>query len=589
MKIVQAQMAPIASHVPTPLCDFIYWILQKDPKDRPKIKDILNDRYIRQKLEEHEFDVPDDLRHNELSDRIGLSNSSIISPETMSVTIKGNTGIASVTASNNNQDETVKVAQNNFVNTNDKTKISVPNPAKRTTSSSSTPKSADSTKKLNEVRGTRVRGNRSDAKISSQKARERHQIKSSPSMTKNVVNVVDLESDSKHDNTLVTNNIRRGSKQDFNWDEAKRLLDDIAEKQSKETISYNDDNNDDDDNEYNIEHDNEHNQILDDHDIQHVEEYEEDYEHDNDFEGHDELVSDQQLQQVNELSLLDGEAIMETTGRPMSSRRGSSDSMSLSGSIQKYNEFKQSDNWKIESVHTPDEKDSGNVRGSDYKSEFRRSIVKQLDADFLSGLEELTQLTNDEKNARNADYEDDDEGTVDPHLLHENSELWKSLWSQGRGILNTDRHVDADYFEVGHQDENDATGKSEIEEKTNDVVEEKVQPSVSEAKSLSKVRKIKLLEGLVEDARGRSQTKLGEVVFQRVYDLLSEMMYAPVAKSEDTEDSGIIDRTELQELEKTLSDRFNGAKELMCEVVFDIKKLLAIESSLDRLKESNKK
>lgn len=87
----------------------------------------------------------------------------------MSVTIKGNTGIASVTASNNNQDETVKVAQNNFVNTNDKTKISVPNPAKRTTSSSSTPKSADSTKKLNEVRGTRVRGNRSDAKISSQK------------------------------------------------------------------------------------------------------------------------------------------------------------------------------------------------------------------------------------------------------------------------------------------------------------------------------------------------------------------------------------------------------------------------------------
>ena len=43
MKIVQAQMTPISPHVPTPLCDFINWILQKDPKDRPKIRDILND------------------------------------------------------------------------------------------------------------------------------------------------------------------------------------------------------------------------------------------------------------------------------------------------------------------------------------------------------------------------------------------------------------------------------------------------------------------------------------------------------------------------------------------------------------------
>lgn len=66
-------------------------------------------------------------------------------------------------------------------------------------------------------------------------------------------------------------------------------------------------------------------------------------------------------------------------------------------------------------------------------------------------------------------------------------------------------------------------------------------------------------------------------------------MYAPVAKSEDVEDAGVseLDREELQELEKTLSERFHGEKELMCEVVFDIKKLLAIESSLDRLKYSS--
>lgn len=43
MKIVQAQMAPILPHVPPELRELILWILQKDPKDRPKIKEILND------------------------------------------------------------------------------------------------------------------------------------------------------------------------------------------------------------------------------------------------------------------------------------------------------------------------------------------------------------------------------------------------------------------------------------------------------------------------------------------------------------------------------------------------------------------
>jgi hypothetical protein len=42
-----------------------------------------------------------------------------------------------------------------------------------------------------------------------------------------------------------------------------------------------------------------------------------------------------------------------------------------------------------------------------------------------------------------------------------------------------------------------------------------------------------------------------------------------------------------QELERLLFERLNGAKELMCEVVFDIKKLLAIECSLDQLISAN--
>ena len=82
----------------------------------------------------------------------------------MSLTVRGNTGAVS---ENIVVDSTVKVAQNNFVNTSEKTKASIPVQPKRAPSNA-TSRSSDSTKK-NELRGTRVRGNRADAKISSQK------------------------------------------------------------------------------------------------------------------------------------------------------------------------------------------------------------------------------------------------------------------------------------------------------------------------------------------------------------------------------------------------------------------------------------
>jgi hypothetical protein len=43
MKIVQAQMTPVEAHVPLVFRKLIEWILQKDPKDRPRINDILNE------------------------------------------------------------------------------------------------------------------------------------------------------------------------------------------------------------------------------------------------------------------------------------------------------------------------------------------------------------------------------------------------------------------------------------------------------------------------------------------------------------------------------------------------------------------
>lgn len=43
MKIVQAQMAPVQNHVHPELREVILWLLQKDPKSRPKVKEILCD------------------------------------------------------------------------------------------------------------------------------------------------------------------------------------------------------------------------------------------------------------------------------------------------------------------------------------------------------------------------------------------------------------------------------------------------------------------------------------------------------------------------------------------------------------------
>jgi hypothetical protein len=125
----------------------------------------------------------------------------------------------------------------------------------------------------------------------------------------------------------------------------------------------------------------------------------------------------------------------------------------------------------------------------DYKSDLRRTIAKQLDSDFLSNLDDLTQLTH--AGAEGHDDDDDDTGTVDPNELHENSALWKSLWSQGRGILNTNRHVDSDDL----SDEEDDEGKEDHEDGKNDqetITQQEKTRRKSEVISLSRARKIKV-------------------------------------------------------------------------------------------------
>jgi hypothetical protein len=48
--------------------------------------------------------------------------------------------------------------------------------------------------------------------------------------------------------------------------------------------------------------------------------------------------------------------------------------------------------------------------------------------------------------------------------------------------------------------------------------------------STMRKRRSRMLHGLVEDARSRTIDRIGEHVFNRIYDLMSSIMYAPVSE-----------------------------------------------------------
>jgi serine/threonine protein kinase len=68
MKIVQAQFSLPDPETTSPeLSQLISWVLQKDPVDRPSIKQILNEKHIRDKLDEHRFDLPAELLEHQIT------------------------------------------------------------------------------------------------------------------------------------------------------------------------------------------------------------------------------------------------------------------------------------------------------------------------------------------------------------------------------------------------------------------------------------------------------------------------------------------------------------------------------------------
>ena len=103
--------------------------------------------------------------------------------------------------------------------------------------------------------------------------------------------------------------------------------------------------------------------------------------------------------------------------------------------------------------------------------------------------------------------DDDDESTLagGNTMLRENEDLWKTAWSQGRGVLNSDR---------GGYVQDDA--------------EASLNPS---EQSLQRKRRARMLEGLIQDSKSRNIGRVGETVFNRIYELMSTIMYAPVSEN----------------------------------------------------------
>jgi hypothetical protein len=77
---------------------------------------------------------------------------------------------------------------------------------------------------------------------------------------------------------------------------------------------------------------------------------------------------------------------------------------------------------------------------------------------------------------------------------------------------------------------------------------------------------------------------LGEEIFYQVYDLCAQFMMADMS-AKDGEGEGVKGSTALlHNLEKTICEHLNAGIDVACEVVFNIKLLLALESRLEDFK-----
>jgi hypothetical protein len=100
-----------------------------------------------------------------------------------------------------------------------------------------------------------------------------------------------------------------------------------------------------------------------------------------------------------------------------------------------------------------DRADEEEEEEDEYKSDLRKSMTKKLDPEFLANLDNLADLEDPAQ-------EDHDHGSAmsfgggestaggDAAMLEQDQELWRSIWSRSRGVLCSNRHINADYLEM---------------------------------------------------------------------------------------------------------------------------------------------
>ena len=86
---------------------------------------------------------------------------------------------------------------------------------------------------------------------------------------------------------------------------------------------------------------------------------------------------------------------------------------------------------------------------------------------------------------------------------------------------------------------------------------------------------------LIKEYRDNSIQVLGEKIFHQVYDLCAEYMLVDFNSNNNNRNDQLASSTLLTNLEKTICDHLHAGIDVACEVVFNVKLLLALESRLE--------
>eukprot|EP01038_Epipyxis_sp_PR26KG_P011936 gene11936-15977_t len=184
LKIIEAQAKPPpSSNVSRELSGLVMWLLQKDPSDRPSIKEILNEDTVRAKLTAHNYEIPPELmnaqvtsyirRARERKDRHKNDNTPVANTNNIPRSKQKNSD-NNVNRNNNNHNNLDEMTSEIYVSdyrssspiitNNNKSHYRLPN-AK-----------VDNGNNAPSIRGDRVRGSGNAKRVVSDKVVVRHQI-----------------------------------------------------------------------------------------------------------------------------------------------------------------------------------------------------------------------------------------------------------------------------------------------------------------------------------------------------------------------------------------------------------------------------